>query len=117
MGLNPADAIYHLYNNGIAKLIDVEYPDYWPFTDRQLCNYYPPSRYSDNNSASLFKIDEASIIKDGVSTWDQIKVLKNAIASGKPIFLEWILFPNHYTIHMIKTFGDLVHMSQKTIVI
>ena len=93
MGLNPADAIYHLYNNGIAKLIDVEYPDYWPFTDRQLCNYYPPSRYSDNNSASLFKIDEASIIKDGVSTWDQIKVLKNAIASGKPIFFGMDPFP------------------------
>lgn len=93
MGLSPADAIIHLYDNGIAKLIDVEYPDYWPFTDDQLCNYYPPNRYTDNQNASTYRIDEASVFKDGLSTWDKIKILKNAIASGKPIFFGMDPFP------------------------
>tara|TARA_Y100000813_G_scaffold63946_1_gene44997 strand:- start:341 stop:1336 length:996 start_codon:yes stop_codon:yes gene_type:complete len=92
-GLNPADAINYLYNYGIAKLTDVEYPEYWPFTENQLCNYYPPNRQIDNQNASTFKIDEASVFKDGLSTWDQIKILKNAIASGKPIFFGMDPFP------------------------
>tara|TARA_B100000214_G_C23960234_1_gene624856 strand:+ start:348 stop:1340 length:993 start_codon:yes stop_codon:yes gene_type:complete len=92
-GLNAADAIMYLYNHGIAKLIDVEYPEYWPFTENQLCNYYPPNRHTDNQNASEYRIDEASIFKDGLSTWDKIRILKSAIASGKPIFFGMDPFP------------------------
>ena len=93
-GLNPADAINYLYEYGIAKLINVEYPEYWPFTENQLCNYYPPNRQIDNQNASTFRIDKPEYVdKDGLSTLDKIRVLKNAIASGKPIFFGMRPFP------------------------
>ena len=85
-GLNPATAIRFLSEKGIALMADVEYPEYWPFTDKQLCNYYPPSFSTDLSNAYKYRIDEASVFSSGVSRDDKIFILKNAISSGKPIF-------------------------------
>lgn len=93
-GLNPADAILFLHEKGIAKLVDVEYPDYWPFTSKQLCTYYPPSYSSDMSNAYKYKTDAPLIFNSGVSKSEKILGLKDAISSGKPIFFGMDPFPN-----------------------
>ena len=93
-GIYPTQAISFLIENGIAKLFNVEYPDYWPFTDKQLCTYYPPSLSTDLSSAYKYKIDKARVFNPGVSDRDKILGLKNAISSGKPVFFGMDPFPN-----------------------
>ena len=93
-GLNPVDAIIFLYEKGIARLADVEFPDYWPFTTKQLCNYYPPSLSNDMANAYKYKIDDPEIFNPGVSKNDKILALKNSISSGKPVFFGMDPFPN-----------------------
>ena len=64
MGLFPYEVLESLWKNGVAKLIDVEYPEYYPFTDKQLCSYYPPSYSSDISDAYSYRIDEPKILND-----------------------------------------------------
>ena len=93
-GLNPLDAILFAHEKGMAKLAHVEYPDYWPFTSKQLCTYYPPSYTEDMAKAYSYRIDEPLIFNPGVTKRDKILALKNAICSGKPIFIGMDPFPN-----------------------
>ena len=72
---------------------------------------------TDNSNAASFKIDEAKIIKNGISIWDQIRILKNAIASGRPVFFGMDPFPTSLFNSFERTFGDLVQMSLKIIAI
>ena len=92
-GLSPVDAILYLRDNGVAQLKDVEYPDYWPFTDKQLCTYYPPSYSGDKSNAYKYKIDEPQIVKSEASNNTKISALKDAISSGKPVFIGMDPFP------------------------
>ena len=92
-GLDPIAAILYLRDKGIAKLIDVEYPDYWPFTDKQLCTYYPPSYSGDMVDAYKYRIDEPQVVKSDAADNDKILGLKDAISSGKPIFFGMNPFP------------------------
>ena len=86
-GLNPVSAIKYAHDFGMAKLKDVEYPNYWPFTQKQLlCNYYPISLLNDKIDASKYKIDKPKYIPKDLSRPEKIYQLKNEIYNGKPIF-------------------------------
>tara|TARA_B110000240_G_C13434558_1_gene425229 strand:- start:179 stop:1240 length:1062 start_codon:yes stop_codon:yes gene_type:complete len=78
-GISPIDAINYVIDNGFAKIKDVEYPNYWPFTSKQLCTYYPPSHSTDILNASSFKIDEPKIVSS-------ISEIKGELSGGNPIF-------------------------------
>jgi len=93
LGLSPADALMSIMDGGIAQIYDVEYPDYWPFTNKQLCTYYPPSYSTDKNNASRYKIDEPRTFNEGLSTSEKISALKYEISSGNPIFFGMDPFP------------------------
>ena len=92
-GLSPSDALIAIMDGGIAKLYDVEYPDYWPFTNKQLCTYYPPSYTTDRNNAARYKIDEPRTFIDGLSNFEKISALKSELTSGNPIFFAMDPFP------------------------
>lgn len=93
-GLDPIDALISLRDEGIAQLYDVEYPDYWPFTNKQLCTYYPPTYRTDKNNAKNYKIDEPRYVSDDLSISKKIVALKSEISSGNPIFFAMDPFPS-----------------------
>jgi hypothetical protein len=85
-GISPTNALLSIWKKGIAKIADVEYPSYWPFTTKQLCTYYPPTYSTDIKNAYKYKIDEPRSFISGLSTADKISALKHEISGGSPIF-------------------------------
>jgi hypothetical protein len=88
-GLNVELAAQDVLKNGFAPLVDVEYPNYYPFTNNPLCmdkngTSYPPSMQEDQDVASKYKIDE-------IYTVTTLQQLKTALSSGMPVAV--ILFP------------------------
>lgn len=88
-GLNVEQAAKDVLKNGFAPLLDVEYPNYYPFTSNPLCmdkngSSYPPSMQEDQDVASKYKIDE-------IYTVTTLQQLKTALSSGMPVAV--ILFP------------------------
>ena len=70
-------------DNGFAPIIDVEYPDYYPFTNEVLClqkngSAYPPSMNDDEERASNYKIEEIYRVSN-------VQQLKTALAAGMPV--------------------------------
>ncbi len=86
-GLIIYDAIEYLRDNGIPKLLDVEYPNYWPFTEKVLCDEYPPNIYADARNAQKFKIDSPKMIETENSNFTAINRIKSELSSGNPIFI------------------------------
>ena len=78
-GISPFDGIQYVIENGIAQIFDVECPNYYPCTSKQLCDYYPPTHSTDILNASSFKIDEPKIVSS-------ISEIKGELSSGNPIF-------------------------------
>ena len=86
--------------NGIAPIVDVEYPNFYPFTDKTLCfenngTSYPPSMTNDLQKANNFKIDEIYRVTN-------ILGLKTALSVGMPVIL-CMYTPSSF--HKVK--GDL----------
>ena len=101
-GLSLVNTILYAHNFGMAKLKDVEYPDYWPFTQKQLqCNYYPPSHSNDVIDASKYKIDKPKSIPKNISRLEKINTLKDEIYNGKPIIFGMHPMPSS----LMKSFG------------
>ena len=92
-GVSPWDAINKLTDIGIAKLLDVEYPDYWPFTKKQLCVFYPPSYVADINNAIQYTIDDPKFLSRDLLNFEKVSALKSEISSGNPIFFGMDPFP------------------------
>ena len=113
-GLSPIDALEELMEGGIAQLIDVEYPDYWPFTDKILCTYYPPSYSSDISDAYKYKIDEPRYFKDGLSISQKISALKGEISNGSPIFFGMQPFPKSLWLSYGKDFWKPEYNEEKS---
>lgn len=59
LGLEPVTAIEDVLNNGIAPLWDVEFADYWPFTESVLTSWYPPDYSLDLVTAQNYRLDAA----------------------------------------------------------
>lgn len=77
-GLSLEKTMVDVLNNGAPYMLLVEYPDYYPFGDVQLCNYYPPTYAKDMEYAMINKLDEIYRI----SNTEDIKV---AISKGMPV--------------------------------
>ena len=88
-GLNIEKAITDILNNGIPKALNVEYPDYYPFTKQPLCNFYPPSYEENVLAASLYKIDNAYKL-------DDLESIKLSISNGMPVIIG-MLVPKSFT--------------------
>ena len=76
-GISPFIGLDMLDSFGVAKIMDVECPDYYPCTNQMLCNYYPPDWSQDVANASLYKIDNYYALRT-------INDIKSAISSGSP---------------------------------
>ncbi len=116
-GLLFYEAINYLRDNGIPKLLNVEYPDYWPFTEKVLCNEYPPDINSDIRNAKKFKIDAPKIIDTDNSDFTVISRIKSELAFGNPIlFGMWMPISllesygkNYWTPRSYDKIGDMGH--------
>jgi hypothetical protein len=83
-GVNPEKAIKLAMEDGMARMMHVEHPDFYPFTGNRLCDYYPPSFNEDAKDAGKWKIDEFYKLK----TPEEIKI---ALTRGDPIMVGmWI---------------------------
>lgn len=88
MGLNPDKAITDLLNNGVPYLMEVEYKDYYPFTDKMLTNFYPTSYSEDVADAKNYQLDAAYRLE----SMDDIKV---ALSNGLPVMIG-MMPPNSF---------------------
>lgn len=77
-GLNIDRTMVDVLNYGVPYMLLVEYPDYYPFGEIQLCNYYPPDYEKDAAMAVINRPDEIVRVK----YTDDIKL---AISSGLPV--------------------------------
>jgi C1A family cysteine protease len=79
-GLNIDRTMTDVLNYGVPYMLRVEYPDYFPYGEVQLCNYYPPDYEKDAANAVLNRPDEILRVKN-------INDIKLAISSGLPVVL------------------------------
>lgn len=80
-GLDPFKVTQDVIEHGMAKLGDVECPDYYPCSmEQRLCNYYPPNYASDLSNAWRYKLDDVFLIENN-------QQLRNAIALSRPVVI------------------------------
>lgn len=77
-GLDIDKTMGDILTHGAPPMSMVEFPDYFPFSDVHLCNYYPSSWEIDLEASSYLKPDEI----DRLSTLDHVKA---AISHGLPV--------------------------------
>ena len=80
LGLDPDKAVTDILNNGVQRLMKVEFGDYYPFTDRMLANYYPPSYAEDVEEAQNYTLEEAYRL-------ETIDEMRFALSKGMPIMI------------------------------
>jgi hypothetical protein len=86
-GLDPLRSLHNLKKYGIAQLFNVEYPNFYPFTENRLmCDGYPTSFENDLANASIYKID-------GYEKVTTVVQIKESIAKGNPIFFGFSPLP------------------------
>lgn len=78
MGLSLDKAVGNMMEVGVPRMAFVEYPEFYPFTDATLCNYYPPKPDEDAQDAFKWKIDEVYILEN-------LEDVKIALSAGLPI--------------------------------
>lgn len=79
-GLNIDKAMVDILNYGAPYMLMVEYPDFYPYGEVQLCNYYPPDFEKDLATAVSNKPDEIFRVKSA----DEIKAV---ISKGLPVVI------------------------------
>jgi hypothetical protein len=97
-GLLPEPAIEDVLNNGIAPLWDVEFDQYWPFTESVLTNWYPPDYTADVATAYQYKLDNAYRL-------ETLADVKTSLALDMPILVG--MYPPD-------SFGDLLDIETWT---
>ena len=84
VGLNPIKALTVAQEIGFEKMIRIEYPSYWPFSENFLCpksyNFLPPQTEQHFNNAGKFKISDFFVTKS-------ISGIKTALAKGIPVIV------------------------------
>lgn len=93
-GLNIELAAADVLNNGFAPIVDVEYPNYYPFTKDALCvsgggTSYPPSMSEDLANAARFKINNIYAVQS-------VKELKTVLSKGMPVVLGMFVPESFY---------------------
>lgn len=88
LGLDPDKAVTDILNNGVQRLMKVEYGDYYPFTDRMLANYYPPSYADDLEEARKYTLEEAYRL-------ESIDEIRLALSMGMPVMIG-MMPPNSF---------------------
>lgn len=78
MGLSLANTILSLADTGMPYMAYVEYPEYFPFTQKPLCSYYPPSISDDKLNATDYTLDKAYLLKN-------LEDVKLSISKGMPV--------------------------------
>lgn len=83
-GLNPIMVAKMIKEYGFAPIGNVEYPNYYPFTEKKLCpntyDYFPPVFSEKVKVAKSFKIDEVYAIRD-------IDGMKYALSNNLPVII------------------------------
>lgn len=83
-GLNPITVGNKIKMYGFAPLQTVEYPGYYPFSDKMLCpnnkDFFPPVLSEKYKVSKAFKVDEVYTIKN-------IDGIKYALSSNHPVIL------------------------------
>ena len=84
-GLNIETAAKDVIKNGIAPIVDVEYPDFYPFSETALCidnngTSYPPAMSNDLTVAQNFKVE-------AIYSVSSIAEIKTALSNGMPVIL------------------------------
>lgn len=86
-GLDAEKAALFLLNNGTMLMMGVEYPNYYPFTEKVLCNQYPPSYYDDKKTALNYKPTDIFKI-------ESLLDIKIALANDMPIVIGMMVPPS-----------------------
>lgn len=79
-GLDPDKAVTDLLNNGVQRLMKVEHGEYYPFTERMLTNYYPPSYTEDVAEAKNYALED-------VYRLESIDQMRIALSQGMPVMI------------------------------
>lgn len=87
-GLDPEKVLTDMLNNGVQRLMKVEYGEYYPFSDRMLTNYYPPSYQEDVEEAGKYTIA-------GAYRLETIDDMRSALSMGMPVMLG-VMPPNSF---------------------
>jgi hypothetical protein len=86
--MQPVVALNVAKNIGFQKMLKIEFPFYYPFTNSALCpstiDFLPPDKQKHLDNAKKFKISDWSYTMD-------IAGIKSAIAKGKPVIVGMIL--------------------------
>ena len=83
-GLNPITVAKTIKQYGFAPLGKVEFPSYYPFTEKKLCpnntNFFPPLLSEKAKIAKNFKISEVYAIRD-------VSGIKYALSNNLPVII------------------------------
>ncbi len=79
-GLVPDLVLKFAQQKGLARMMYVEHPNYYPFSDSQLCEEYPPDIEFDEKDAMDWNIDEYYKL----SNPEEIKI---ALSRGDPVMI------------------------------
>lgn len=87
-GLDAEKVALFLLSKGVLPMLGVEYPNYYPFSEKILCGTYPPSYQDDANTALAFK-------PSNIYKIENLLDIKVALANGMPVVIG-MLVPNSF---------------------
>ena len=92
-GLSMEEAAEFALNEGFVPLANVEYPNFYPFSETVLCkqtskSYYPSSLTTDRSESKKYAFDKVYAIKN-------IDQLKTALSDGMPVVVG-LMIPDSF---------------------
>ena len=78
LGLSPTSTTDFMEKSGVARIMNVEYPKYYPYSNVRLCGGYPDNYNKDVSSAKAYTID-------GINWPTDKNQIKSEIANGRPV--------------------------------
>jgi C1A family cysteine protease len=78
LGLSPTSTTDFMEKSGVARIMNVEYPKYYPYSTVRLCGGYPDNYNNDVSSAKAYTID-------GINWPTDKNQIKSEIANGRPV--------------------------------
>lgn len=83
-GLNLEKVSVDVLNNGIPPMFSVEYDDYYPWGQVELCNFYPNSYEEDKLTASKYKVEDVYRLQN-------LEEIQLAISKGMPCVVGMLI--------------------------
>ena len=78
LGLSPTSTTDFMEKSGVARIMNVEYPKYYPYSTVRLCGGYPDNYNNDVSSAKAYTID-------GIYWPTNKNQIKSEIANGRSV--------------------------------